>query len=349
MIIALILSILVVVRLMNVAQLASVLSGENEEEEQKRADKSNAFGMMAFMAIGLVLMGYMTVKYQPFMLPESASEHGVKTDFLLNINFAVIGIVFIITQIALFWFVYKYRNSNARRALFYPDNHKLEIIWTVVPTIVLSALIVTGLNEWNKITQGHPDDGMRVQVYGYQFNWMARYAGPDNKLGRTFYKLISDDNPLGMDYSDPAGADDIMTSGSEMRLPKDVPVLFQFNSRDVIHSAYFPHFRTQMNCVPGMNTSFYMVPTISTDEMRKKTNNDKFNYVLLCNKICGVAHYNMKMNVVVENDKNAFEAWLKTQKPAIPVKKEEPVAAPATASANSSDSTQTNVPVVNKM
>jgi len=349
MIIACILSILVVVRLMNVAQLASVLSGENEDEEQKRADRSNALGLMAFMAIGLVLMVYMTIKYQPLMLPEAASEHGVKTDFLLNINFAVIGLVFIATQIALFWFVYKYKNSSSRRALFYPDNHKLEIIWTVVPTIVLSALIVTGLKEWNKITQGHPDDGMRVQVYGYQFNWMARYAGPDNKLGRTFYKLISDDNPLGMDYSDPAGADDIMTSGNEMRLPKDVPVQFQFNSRDVIHSAYFPHFRTQMNCVPGMNTSFYMVPTISTSEMRKKTNNDKFNYVLLCNKICGVAHYNMKMNVVIENDKTSFEAWLKTQKPAIPVKKDEPAPAPATASATPADSTQTNAPVANKM
>ncbi|MFM2190993.1 MAG: hypothetical protein RL491_1379 [Bacteroidota bacterium] len=349
MIIAIILSILVVVRLMNVAQLASVLSGENEEEEQKRADRGNALGLMAFMAIGLVLMIYMTIKYQPFLLPEAASEHGKKTDFLLNINFAVIGLVFIITQIALFWFVYKYKNNSNRRALFYPDNHKLEIIWTVVPTIVLSALIVTGLKEWNKITQGHPTDGMRVQVYGYQFNWIARYSGPDNKLGRSFYKLITDDNPLGLDYSDPATKDDIITSGNEMRLPKDVPVQFQFNSRDVIHSAYFPHFRTQMNCVPGMSTSFYMVPTISTDEMRKKTNNDKFNYVLLCNKICGVAHYNMKMNLVVENDRAAFDAWLLTQKPAIPVKKEE-APAPATAeNAPATDSTQTNNVAANKM
>lgn len=342
MIIAMILGILVVVRLMNVAQLASVLSGENEEEEQKRADRGNALGMMAFMVVGLVLMIYMTIKYQPFMLPESASEHGKATDFLLNINFAVIGIVFVITQIALFWFVYKYKNDNNRRALFYPDNHKLEIIWTVVPTIVLSALIVTGLREWNKMTLYHPKDGMKVQVYGYQFNWITRYSGPDNKLGRSFYKLISDDNPLGVDYSDPASADDIITKGNEMRLPKDVPVEFQFNSRDVIHSAYFPHFRTQMNCVPGMNTSFYMVPTISTAEMRKITSNDKFDYVLLCNKICGVAHYNMKMKVVIEEDRTAFDAWLKGEKPAIPVR--EPAApAPATA-----EVVQTSAPA-NKM
>jgi cytochrome c oxidase subunit II len=338
MIIAMLLGLLVVIRLMNVAQLASVLSGENEEEEQRRHDGMNGIGLMLFMVLGLGLMIYMTIKYEPFMLPVSASKHGVNTDFLLNINFAVIGVVFFATQIALFWFVYKYMYNKDRRALFYPDNHKLEIIWTVIPTIVLAALIVTGLNEWNRMTQSHPDDGMKVQVYGYQFNWIARYSGPDNQLGRSYYKMISDDNPLGIDYSDPAAADDIITKGAEMRLPKGVPVLFQFNSRDVIHSAYFPHFRTQMNCVPGMNTSFYMEPTISTAEMRKITNNEKFDYVLLCNKICGVAHYNMKMKVVVDEPED-FKNWLKGEKPAVPppaAETTEPAAAPAAATTTAS-------------
>lgn len=313
MIITVLLGVLVVVRLMSVSQIASVLSGDDEAEEQKRHDNMNSMGLMAFMVIGLILMVYMTIKYQPFMLPKAASVHGVETDFLLKINFAVIGVVFFITQIMLFWFVYKYKHDKKRRALFYPDNHKLELIWTVVPTIVLSSLIVTGLREWNKMTQGHPDDGMVVQVYGYQFNWIARYSGPDNKLGRSYYKLISDTNPLGIDYSDPASKDDIMTKGPEMHLPKGVPVQFQFNSRDVIHSAYFPHFRTQMNCVPGMDTRFYMEPTITTAEMRSITKNEKFDYALLCNKICGVAHYNMKMTVVVD-EKDSFDNWLKGEK-----------------------------------
>lgn len=158
---------------------------------------------------------------------------------------------------------------------------------------------------------------MVVQVYGYQFNWIARYAGADNTLGRSYYRLISDDNPLGLDFSDPAAKDDIVTKGNEMHLPKGVPVQFEFNSRDVIHSAYFPHFRTQMNCVPGMTTRFYMEPTITTKEMRGITKNEKFDYVLLCNKVCGVAHYNMKMNVVVD-DPAEFKNWLKGEKPAIP-------------------------------
>jgi cytochrome c oxidase subunit 2 len=157
---------------------------------------------------------------------------------------------------------------------------------------------------------------MHVQVYGYQFNWIARYAGADNKLGRSNYRLITNDNPLGLDYSDPATKDDIITRGNEMRIPKGKPVLFHFNSRDVIHSAYFPHLRTQMNCVPGMTTKFYVEPTITTTEMRTITKNDKFNYVLLCNKICGVAHYNMKMNLVID-EPAAFDNWLKGEKPAM--------------------------------
>jgi cytochrome c oxidase subunit 2 len=317
-IIALVLGTLVIVRLLNVSQLASVLSGENDEDEQAKDDYVNKIGMLIFMVVGLGLMVYMTIKYQPFMLPESASKHGVKIDYLLNLNFAVIGLVFFITQIYLFWFVYKYIHNRNRRALFYPDNHKLEIIWTVVPTIVLAALIVTGLREWNQITQNHPNDGMKVQVYGYQFNWITRYSGPDNTLGRSSFKLITDTNPLGVDFSDPAAADDIMTKGNEMLLPKGVPVLFQFNSRDVIHSAYFPHFRTQMNCVPGMNTSFYMEPTITTDEMRNITKDEKFDYVLVCNKVCGVAHYMMKMKVSVV-EPAAFTTWLKGEKKVVPV------------------------------
>ncbi len=317
MIIASLLGLLVVFRLMTVSQLASELSGEDEDEEQKRHNYWNGVGMVLFMVFGLGLMVYMTFKYKPFMLPEAASVHGVATDLLLNINFAVIGLVFFITQIALFWFLWKYRHDKKRFALFYPENHKLELIWTVVPTIVLAALIITGLKEWNKITNASAGtEGIHVQVYGYQFNWMTRYSGADNKLGRSYFRLISNDNPLGLDFSDPATKDDIITRGPEMHLPKGKAINFHFNSRDVIHSAYFPHLRTQMNCVPGMTTKFYVEPTITTAEMRKITKNDKFDYVLLCNKICGVAHYSMKMTLVID-EPAAFDSWLRGEKPAM--------------------------------
>ncbi len=204
LLLAVALSIFVMVRLMNIVQLAAELSGESEEAEMKRDNKINAVLLMGFMIVGLGLMVYMTLRYNKFMLPVAASEHGVETDNLLNWNFAVIGIVFFITQIALFWFAYKYRFNKERRAYFYPDNHKLELVWTIIPTIVLSALIVTGLASWNKITQSNHTDGLKVEVYGYQFNWLTRYAGADNKLGASNFKLITDENPLGVNYKDSA-------------------------------------------------------------------------------------------------------------------------------------------------
>lgn len=308
------LSIFVMVRLMNIVQLAAELSGENEEAEMQRDNKINGLLLVAFMVGGLGMMIYMTLRYNKFMLPVAASEHGVETDNLLNWNFAVIGLVFFITEIALFWFAYKYRYSKERRAYFYPDNHKLELIWTIIPTIVLSALIVTGLASWNKITQSQHTDGMKIEVYGEQFKWTIRYAGRDNKLGASNFRLITADNHLGINYKDSASADDIMTSLNEMHLPVGIPVDMAFHAREVLHSAYFPHFRTQMNCVPGMTTVFYFKPTITTVEMRKITKNDKFDYVLLCNKVCGVSHYQMNMKVVVESPED-FKKWLKTQKP----------------------------------
>jgi len=308
------LSIFVMVRLMNIVQLAAELSGESEEAEMKRDNKINGLLLMGFMIVGLGVMVYMTLRYNKFMLPVAASEHGVETDNLLNWNFAVIGLVFFITQIALFWFAYKYRFSKERRAYFYPDNHKLELVWTIIPTIVLSALIVTGLASWNKITQSNHTDGLKVEVYGYQFNWLTRYAGVDNKLGASNFKLITDENPLGVNYKDTASFDDIITTPAEMHLPVGIPVNMVFHAREVLHSAYFPHFRTQMNCVPGMTTVFYFKPTITTAEMRKITKKDTFDYILLCNKVCGMAHYTMKMKVVVESPED-FKKWLKTQKP----------------------------------
>jgi cytochrome c oxidase subunit 2 len=309
---------------MNVVQLSIQLTGSDNDDEQIRHNNANGIGFLIFMVAGLGLLVYMTVRYSSYMLPVAASEHGPAIDKLLDINFLIIGIVFFITQIALFYFANKYRHNHQRRALFYPDNHKLELIWTIIPAIVLTALIITGLKEWNSILMTDKKDSMNVQVYGYQFAWITRYSGADNTLGKSNYRLISDENPLGLDMSDKAVKDDIYTTGNEMHIPLGQGILFQFNSRDVIHSAYFPHFRAQMNVVPGMNTHFYFKPTITTAEMRTKTNNDKFDYVLLCNKICGVAHYTMKMKVVVDTPEE-FQKWLNTQKKASEVPATQPM------------------------
>ena len=314
---AVLLSIIVLVRLMNVVQLSIQLTGSDNDDEQIRHNKANGIGFLIFMVGGLGLMLYMTFRYAKYMLPVAASEHGAAIDNLLNINFLIIGVVFFITQIALFYFANKYRHNHNRKAYFYPDNHKLELIWTVVPAIVLTVLIITGLKQWNKIlmsNEEHPN-AMHVQVYGMQFNWVARYSGADNVLGKSNFKLIADDNVVGLDMTDKASQDDIISGTTEMHLPLKQGILFQLNAREVLHSAYFPHFRAQMNCVPGMNTRFYFEPIYTTKQMREITKDEKFDYILLCNKVCGVAHYTMHMKIVVDTPED-FAKWIKTQKKA---------------------------------
>jgi len=237
-------------------------------------------------------------------------------------------IVFVLVNITLFWFASKYYFRKGNKATYFAHSTKLELIWTIIPAIFLSVIIIYGLKTWNDITSPmDTKDGVKIELYAKQFDWTARYAGKDNKLGATNYKLITDENPLALDKNDPASSDDILSKG-EFHLPVGKEIFFTFRSRDVIHSAYMPHFRAQMNCVPGMETQFHFKPTITTAEMRKKLSNDKFDYILLCNKICGASHFNMQMTIIVESEAD-YKAWLAKQKEF--AAKDAPAAAPAAA------------------
>jgi cytochrome c oxidase subunit II len=331
LILAIVFGTLVLVRLANVAQLASKLSGENEEAEQEKDNRWNSIGMLSFLIIGLFLVIYTFDSFSDRLLPKAASEHGLEIDKLMTINWVVLFVTFFITQVLLFFFAFKYKYNKNRRSFYFHDNNKLEAIWTIIPTIVLASLIVTGLLEWNNITnKSNEMKGMVVQLYAKQFDFTARYAGKDNKLGDSNFRKINDTNPLGVDSLDMASGDDIIAR--ELVLPKGVPVELVMNSRDVIHSMFLPHFRVQMNAVPGMSTRFAFTPTMTTDEMKKETGNDKFEYVLLCNKVCGVAHYNMKMSVRVLEPEE-FKTWLKGEKLVFEKAAEAPVAAPADSTA----------------
>ena len=341
LILAVVFGTLVLVRLANVAAIASKLSGENEEAEQESANRWNSIGMLTFLIVGLITMFYLINAYAPLMLPVSASEHGVAIDELMNINWIVLFITFLITQILLFFFAFKYKFNKNRRSFYFHDNNKLEAIWTVIPTIVLASLIVTGLQEWNDITnKSDKMEGIKIQVYAKQFDFTARYAGEDKNLARTNFLLISDANSLGVDSLDKYAADDIIAK--ELVMPKGAEIELVINSRDVIHSVYLPHFRVQMNAVPGMTTRFSFKPTMTTAEMQKETNNPKFEYVMLCNKVCGVAHYNMKMPVrVVEMAE--YQDWLKAQPLVFPVASEATAgASTATAESAATMTTGTN-------
>ncbi len=307
--VVIILALVTVWRLIRVLELVRDLRGD-EDPITDQDNKFNGRMSILFLIVGFAGMIYFTIDAKKYLLPIAASKHGVLTDNYLYINFALIAFVFFITQFLLFYYAWKYKHVKGKKGLFYPDNHKLEFIWTVIPAIVLMGLIVYGLKLWINITAPAPKDAMVIELYGKQFDWTARYSGADNKLGKSNFKLITDEDPLGVDSLDPLGVDDKITR--ELHLPVNSKIIFKIHSRDVLHSAYFPHLRAQMNAVPGMTTEIFVEPTISTDSMRVITNDPKFDYILLCNKVCGVAHYNMRMKLVIESPE-AFKKWYRDQ------------------------------------
>ena len=277
-------------------------------------------------------------------MPEAASEHGETYDTLFFVSFALIMFVQIVTQALLHYFSYKYRGLKETKAEFITHNNKLEFIWTIIPAIVLFGLILYGMTTWSQIMNFEEDeDALVIELYAQQWNWKARYAGADNVLGDANVRFLNDYdglNVVGIDSSDPNGLDDIVVT-QEFHLPVDRKVIFKFRSQDVLHSAYMPHFRAQMNCVPGMITEFSFTPTITTADMRMNADVvDKvnrinkiryensqeliakgeesldpyqFDYLLLCAKICGASHYNMQMKIIVESEKD-FNKWINNQK-----------------------------------
>lgn len=285
---------------------------------------------LVFTAFFYAMMIYCLIGMNVMMLPESASIEGEHDDTLFNVTFWLIGIVQFIMQFLLFYFSYKYRGKEGKKAKFYADSHKLELIWTITPAIVLVGLIGYGLWQWNNVMYVSDDENpIVIEVYAQQFRWDARYAGADNTLGLGNVNFIKGVNTMGVDMTDKNSQDDKQVT--ELHLPKGRKVLFKFRSQDVLHSAYMPHFRAQMNCVPGMVTQFGFTPKYTTEEMRqneeviakvKDINRIRsakgeeelyeFDYLLLCNKICGASHYNMQMKIVVEEEED-FNKWLAEQ------------------------------------
>lgn len=266
-----------------------------------------------FLILGLYGVYWSYSVQGPMSMHESASEHGLDIDFMFNTTLILTTIVFILTHIALFGFSFKYRGSENRKAYFYPHNNALERIWTIIPAIVLTVLVLLGFFTWRGITNVSPEDqkkAINIEVTGEQFKWSLRYAGSDNQIGDRNYKLTTPTNGLGIDFKDQKSWDDKLTS--EIVIPVNKAVRIIINSKDVLHSFYLPDFRVQMNAVPGMPTSFQFTPRLTTAQMREKRNNPKYDYVLLCAKICGAGHYNMQAKVTVVSEAE-YATWLAKQ------------------------------------
>jgi len=470
-------------QLAKVYELSSRLSGRREEDISHADTRLNANLWLVFMVGFFASVIYLFVVYGDYA-PPPASVHGVQLDWLMSFNIWIITAVFFLVNTLLFVFAWKYAYDKDRKATFFPHDNRLELIWTVIPSIVLAVIIIYGLQTWNDMTGEASAEALKVELYSKQFDWTARYPGKDGEFGQSNYNLITPMNPMGIitgegvedamadiekqiatlrgdlamekglllverarlvanmaeddhghgghghgdhadhgddghgdhdhddhadhgedghgdhadqdhgDHGDDAHADhdhgdhadhghesDGLTAAAEARiaeidhilehnaegllimtdaqveakqdklkrlmrhrqriseissftfesglssfdtgrddqvvkgefhLPVGEEVEFVFRSRDVIHSAFMPHFRAQMNTVPGVPTRFKMTPTITTDSMRTILDDPEFSYILLCNKVCGAAHFNMKMEIIIES-REEYDAWLEQQ------------------------------------
>lgn len=331
--ISIILIAIISVQIGKVTELAGKIRGEEEMEDLSNRRQSNY--MLVFLILFLIGGIASAIYYRNYMLGfgpmESASAHGSSIDRIFQITLFFTGIVFVITHILLFWFAYKYRARKGQKARYIPHDNKLEIVWTVIPAIVMTFLVVGGLDVWNEVMADvSPDEEiLEIEATGFQFGWTVRYPGEDGKLGEKNYKLISGTNPLGQNWEDEKNLDDFQPT--EIVLPVGQKVRVRITSKDVLHNFYLPHFRVKMDAVPGIPTYFVFTPTKTTEEFRQELRNypeynvlvdpddpeigllwENFDYELACSELCGRGHYSMRMQVqIVSQDE--YEAWKDAQ------------------------------------
>ncbi len=324
----------VLVQIGKVTELTSQIKGERET--MKDNSKWNGWLSLAFLIVFLPSVVISAYRYKNVMLGygphESASAHGAALDNLFNVTLIATGIVFVLTHIALFWFVYKYRWQEGRKAKFVPHDNKLEVIWTAIPAFVMTLLVVTGLDAWNEVMADVNDgeDFIEIEATGQQFNWIIRYPGADGKLGARDYKLTTATNSLGQDFRDSKNWDDAIP-GQELLLPVGKKVRVRITAKDVLHNFDLPHFRVKMDAVPGLPTYFVFTPTKTTAEYRNELRKypeynepfdpadpngpkrwEKFDYELACAELCGKGHYSMRRIFKIVSQEE-YDAWVKKQ------------------------------------
>jgi cytochrome c oxidase subunit 2 len=316
-------------------ELASIIREDNTEEYETNTFQGG-LGMV-FMVSFLLACILSFIYYIPYILGwgpnTAASAHGPSVDYMFNITLLFTGIVFFATQFLLFWFAWKYRGKKGARAVYWSHDERLEMVWMLIPAVVMTFLVVGGLRAWNDAMADISEkevagsDYIEIEATGMQFAWLLRYPGRDNKLGTKHFTKITGTNPLGQDWTDSKNIDDFHPG--EIVLPVGKKVRVRINSRDVLHNFYLPQFRVKMDAVPGMPTYFVFTPTVTSDSMRtryrkyphwnipdKKDETKKryevFEYELACSELCGRGHYSMRrvLKVVTQEE---YENWFDEQ------------------------------------
>jgi cytochrome c oxidase subunit 2 len=240
---------------------------------------------LATLALVVLATFYFT---QPWMPPLKSDRLAI--DKAIGATLALTGVVFIITNLMLAWFSYRYQDHEGAKATYWHDNPRLEWTWTLATAAILFVVLFNALGLWAQMNENAPADAMLVEVTGQQFAWNVRYPGKDGILGRTEPKLATQENPIGIDRNDPASKDDILLL-NQLYLPQGRAVRVQIRSMDVIHSFFLPNFRVKQDAMPGMTVQTWFVPQEATDPQKPLE--------IACAEHCGLGHYRMRGQVHV--------------------------------------------------
>ena len=245
-------------------------------------------------------------------LPALASAHGGQIDGLLGWIHIFMLILFVGWGGFIAYTLVRFRRSRNPVASYTGvKSHRSTYVEIGVAVVEAILLIGFAIPMWAARVESIPPahEALVVQVTGEQFAWNVHYAGPDGKFGRTDIKLLdAQENPLGLDRTDPAAKDDV-TNLNQLYLPVNRPIIVRLRSKDVIHSFGVPELRVKQDAIPGLTIPIWFVPTVTTAEMRTRKGNAEFQYEIACAQLCGLGHSAMRGFVIVQTAEE-FQKWL---------------------------------------
>ena len=247
-------------------------------------------------------------------LPAAASSHAGDIDHMLVLIHWLMFVLFVGWGTFFLFVLVRFRRGTHPKASYTGAKGKFAKSMEVAVAIVEIILLVGyAIPAWATRVKAYPaeSEAVVIRVTGEQFAWNVHYPGPDGKFGRTNIKLVSADNPLGLDKSDPAAKDDITTI-NQLNIPVDRPILIHLSTKDVIHSFGLYEMRVKQDAIPGMDIPVWFVPTVTTDDMRKKLGKPDFDYEITCSQLCGLGHFRMRGFVTVQTQAD-FDKWIAEQ------------------------------------
>ena len=255
--------------------------------------------MALAVVIFLLVVGSVIFHFaSPWWFTDIAADWGT-IDFTINVTFWVTGFVFIVVNLFMAYCVWKFRQADGHKAVYEPENTKLEAGLSIFTTIGVVAMLAPGLFVWAQFVTV-PENAAEYEVLGQQWQWQFRYPGVDGQLGAADTTFVSETNPFGINPQDPNGMDDVVVNDPIMHLPLNQPVKALLRSNDVLHNYTVTQFRVKMDLVPGLVSYLWFDPTVAG------------TYDIMCEELCGIGHYVMRGSVVVEPQAE-FDTWLAAQ------------------------------------